>query len=462
MEIQIKYKSACLFMLLIFTILMFLSCDDFLNVDEPFDEVNAEMVFTNESTANATVSELYSKLQEEVLINGGLYGLSVLMGMKSDELIYYGNPSDEFGVFYTNKVLPENSIIANIWNSSYKLIYLCNSILEGLESSTNISTSTKNQLYGEALFIRSLVYFHLANLFGDIPYTEITDYEINRILKKTKKEEIYNLIIEDLIESHSKLSPEYISGERVRVNRFGASALLSRVYLYKEDWNSAEIYASEVINNLSLYQLEDDLTKEFLHDSPSAVLQLKQRQGLWTHEASNFIFEYGPPPMFSLNQDFANSFEEGDLRREHWVREISETNQTWYMSNKYKRFDQNGPFVEYSIVFRLSEQLLNRAEARLKLGDLHGSTDDLNKIRSRAGLQNISISDDLNNLLIQERKSELFCEHGHRWFDLKRWRLSESILSPIKPNWSESHLLLPLPQMELELNPNLQPQNPGY
>lgn len=449
-----------------FSTILFLTlfgCQDFLEVDEPNGEITPELVFNDEATANASVTTLYTKLRDETLITGRLNGLSILMGLYTDELDFYGQSGNDIEYFYTHQILPENNILYSVWNSSYNLIFQCNAIIEGLENSHNITESTKNQLLGETLFVRSLVYFYLTNLFGDIPYTTTTDYKINMNLNRINKDVVYSAIIEDLLDAHSKLNSEYVSGERVRANRFVISALLSRVFLYTENWQEANNYASEVINNTDLYNLETDLTKEFLIDSPSAILQLKsQQQNLATYEAGNFIFESGPPFMIGLSPLIAFNFETGDLRKQHWVREINEGDQTWYMCNKYKRFDLYDSPKEYSIVFRLSEQYLIRAEARLKLGNLNGAADDINQIRNRAGLSSVSLTDNLGAVLIQERKSELFCEHGHRWFDLKRWRIAQETLSPIKPNWRETDILLPLPQIELELNPNLHPQNPGY
>lgn len=457
-----KYFIKSTYIFFTVTLLIILSCQDFLEVDQPLGEIKHELVFNDESTATASVTTLYYKLNEDVLVNGNLYGLASLMGLYSDELVKYEQIGNDFDFFYTHQILPENSVVTSVWNSSYKLIFLCNSILEGLENSPNISESTKNQLIGETIFVRSLVYFYLINLFGDIPYTTSTDYKINMDLERINEDLVYSYITEDLMEARLNLSTEYVTGERVRANRFVVSALLARVFLYTENWQLADFYASEVINSSDLYNMETDISKEFLFDSPSAILQLKQMQGLWTSEASNFIFEFGPPPIFSLNPNLAESFEEGDLRRTYWVKELIDVDQTWYMSNKYKRFDFNGPEKEYSIVFRLAEQFLIRAEAKLKLGNLSGAAEDINHIRNRAGLSPVSMTEDLNDILIQERKAELFCEHGHRWFDLKRWGIAQEILSPIKPNWRETDILLPIPQTELELNPNLQPQNPGY
>ena len=115
-------------------------------------------------------------------------------------------------------------------------------------------------------------------------------------------------------------------------------------------------------------------------------------------------------------------------------------------------------------MLRLSEQYLIRAEARARQGDLIGAKDDLNVIRNAAGLGNTTVATDVAiiDAVLRERRVELFTEYGHRFFDLKRYGKVDSILSVVKPGWDATDILLPLPETELLVNPNLLPQNPGY
>lgn len=98
------------------------------------------------------------------------------------------------------------------------------------------------------------------------------------------------------------------------------------------------------------------------------------------------------------------------------------------------------------------------------MGDLLGSQTDLNTIRNRAGMSNTTATTahGLLEAIHRERQVELFAEQGHRWFDLKRTKKMGSALAELKPNWQETDVLLPIPEAELEINPNLMPQNPGY
>jgi hypothetical protein len=111
----------------------------------------------------------------------------------------------------------------------------------------------------------------------------------------------------------------------------------------------------------------------------------------------------------------------------------------------------------------MAEQYLIRAEATTMLGDMETAKADINKIRSRADLGNTTAvsQGEMLEAILHERMTELFSEHGHRFFDLKRTGNLDSALS-FKLGWESNDRLLPIPEREILLNPNLQPQNEGY
>ena len=143
---------------------------------------------------------------------------------------------------------------------------------------------------------------------------------------------------------------------------------------------------------------------------------------------------------------------------------VNDGTDTYYFPFKYKLDTNSGTSQEYSIIFRLDEQYLIRAEARVHLGKLAEAKNDINKIRQRATLTNTSSStpEELSQAVLQERRVELFTEFGHRWFDLKRTGKAGTVLSVIKPAWKDRDNLLPLPASELLANSHLLPQNQGY
>ncbi len=447
--------------ILLICLFLFLGCEDFLETEDPTGQISPENVYENETTATAAVTTMYAKLRDEVLLTGNTAGLGIQMGLYADELDYYGAPAQSFDFIFQHQILASDVSISKIWNSSYNLIYLTNAAIEGLETSETLSDKTKNQLLGEAQFIRALTYFYLINLFGDVPYCTTTNYETNRKATRLSVNIIYTNIVQDLNDAKTKLGDTYTSSERVRANKWVASALLARVYLYMEQWENAENESSLLIDNTSLYTLETNLKNEFLKTSLSAILQLKTKvAGFSPAEANTFTFVTGPPPIVAMNKDLSAKMENGDLRRLHWVGQVSSGSRTWFYSDKYKQ----GISSQYSTIFRLAEQFLIRAEARVQIGKLSGGKQDINTIRLRAGLPNTPANtiDELLKAIIKERQFELFAEYGHRWFDLRRWGIAEDVLNLVKPGWKQTDIRLPLPETELSMNPNLNPQNPGY
>lgn len=466
--ISITNSKHEIFIRLVISIYLSLSCagcENFIRPDDPVGQIPQNAVFEDEATATAAVMTLYGNLRDNVILTGGTYGMNVLMGYYADELDYYGLPGQAGEAFCSHLIVAADTRVQSIWNQAYGQIYMCNSALEGIEASVNLSQEVKSQLQGEALFIRAITHFYLVNLFGDIPYITTTDYLINMDVSRMSADMVNENILSDLSDARSKLIEEYIQGERIRANKYAVSALLSRVYLYLHRWQDAETESTILLSTPSLFALEEDLSNEFLKGSSSAILQLKPKnQGENTREATVFLFTSGPPLNMALNPAFIGSFEAGDLRRQYWIKEITGGSQVWYAPFKYRQKENSSVTLEYSIVLRLAEQYLIRAEARARTGNLPGAREDLNVIRRRAGLPDTPASTEAEILqaVSDERKFELFTEQGHRWFDLKRTGKAGEILSPLKPNWEPTDVLLPLPESELLLNPNLLPQNPGY
>ncbi|HEY3404724.1 MAG TPA: RagB/SusD family nutrient uptake outer membrane protein, partial [Ohtaekwangia sp.] len=164
----------------------------------------------------------------------------------------------------------------------------------------------------------------------------------------------------------------------------------------------------------------------------------------------------------SVTQGLYDAFEPTDNRRAQWVGSFTNGTTTWYFPHKYKVAAATA-VTEYEMMLRLAEQYLIRAEARAQLENISGAQEDLNAIRSRAGLAGTDADDKAALLLAieQERKAELFAECGHRWLDLKRTGRADAILDPLKTDWQSADALFPIPDAERELNPNLT-QNDGY
>lgn len=444
-------------------LLNLVGCDSFVDVETPNSQLTGVTVFEDRTTANAALIDIYSKLRDTGLLAGNANGSGVCLGLYADELTYYGNTDDNTSFIFNNTMLAATPMASQLWNESYHQIYCANAVIYGCQNSTGLSTADKNQFIGEATFIRALVHFYLMNLNGDVPYITTTDYEVNRLVSRMPTSEVYNNIIADLQQAIALLPEGYVAPDRVRPNRSTASALLARVYLYNGNWAEASNAASAVLNNAE-YVWETDIDKIFLKDCTATIWQFSPKlEGNNTDEGSVFVFQTGPPPFVGLSAELYNSFANDDLRKSHWISSVTDGSSTWYHANKYKQNNNTGTSLEYSIVFRLAEQYLIRAEARARQGELSNAKQDLDMVRSLAGLPNTTAmtSAEIIAAVQQERRFELFTEHGHRFFDLKRNGALNTVLPIVKLGWNSTDIHWPIPETELLANPNLT-QNPGY
>ena len=460
----LQTPSKTLVIILLVT-LQFFSCES-VSVQEPNFLLSNNSVFQDDSTAESAVVGIYSQIMSgSSFASGGQQSITFLAGLSADNFTNYSFSADE-NQFYTNALNATNTTLEqNLWNQGYNHIYAANSVLEGLAGSMAISAETNQRLTGEAKFIRAFCHFYLVNLFGDVPLVTSTDYLKNSSISRTPKEEVYQQIISDLLDAKGSLPDDYTlySGERTRPTSFAASALLARTYLYTEQWTLADEEATELIERPDIFELESNLNDVFLNGSREAIWQLMPVLGTQdTWEGLTYILNTTPPTSVTLSDGFINAFDPMDSRYTQWTSTITDDTQTYHYPFKYK-IKSGGGGNEYSMVLRLAEQFLIRAEARAQLGNIPDASTDLNTIRNRAGLSDTVVNDQngLLNVLAQERRFEFFAEWGHRWLDLKRTSSTGAILTPIKQDWQETDNLYPIPQKEIQNNPNLM-QNPGY
>ncbi|MEY8780892.1 RagB/SusD family nutrient uptake outer membrane protein [Allomuricauda sp. XS_ASV26] len=445
-------------------ILLTLSCEDYLEVDPPKNQLTGEVVFENAATVDAAFAHIYAELRENGFTTGGTQGLSYLMGHYSDELELYSSSLPAVLNYTNNTVLPSDNSVKNLWDTGYGLVYAANALLEGVSSSGSLTEGEKGRFLGEAYFIRAFIHFHLVNLFGEIPYIMTTDYDENKDVGRLELAMVYQNIEDDLLLAKELLALSATDFERFRPDYWTASALLARVYLYQENWQLAIDEASAILGD-SGYALNTDMDRVFLKDSPEILWQLGPGlPGNNTKEAFTFVIVNGPPPNSALTQSLINSFEEGDARLEQWVGSVTDGSETWYFPYKYREYVPTASTQECSIIFRLAEQYLILAEANAQLGNLGPALEFLNTVRGRATLPFLDNLDQASLLqaVQAERRVEFFSEQGHRFFDLKRTGRADAVLALIKPGWESSDRLLPIPESELLLNPNLLPQNEGY
>ncbi|RKR79994.1 RagB/SusD domain-containing protein [Mucilaginibacter gracilis] len=472
MKIILKYSNVHFWLGLIVLTLGFSACKKLVSIPAPVNSITTAETFSTEANATSVLAGIYDHMINTSR-NAGIatYAsgeITLLAGLSADELIAPGQGYDDF---VNNQLLPDNPLIdGNLWAPAYSDIYKANAIIEGVTASTALTPAVKNQLIGEAKFVRAFVNFYLVNLFGDIPLVTTTAWQQTANLKRTTSALVYQQIITDLKDAESLLPIDYSvsGGKRIRPNALCASALLARVYLYTGDYPNAEIEASKVIGN-SAYSLPGDLNSVFLRGSKEAIWQLQVNDNYYpycTPEGNSFIpTDPTNPPVYYLTPQLIVAFEPNDQRKSAWLQVLNISGTDFYYPYKYKI--QQGPATgtpEDYMVLRLGEQYLIRGEARIRQNKIADGISDLNALRNRAGLA--ALSNTLTqsaaiNAVLQERRVELVCEWGHRWLDLKRTKTVDAILSATKPTWKSYQALYPIPANELILNNNLT-QSSGY
>jgi hypothetical protein len=457
------------------------SCKKLVQIPPPANSITTSQVFADSADAAAAISGIYAKIIGQTG-DASCNGLeTILCGLSSDELVSFNNGNTNQTQFYFNALESDNGIVPGCWTTPYTIIYQTNACIEGLQNSTSLTSTTKNQFLGEAKFFRSLFYFYLINFFGNVPYVASINWLQTDTLGNATPLFVYQNIINDLKSAKSLLPSDYSfsSGNRTRVNKLGAAALLARVYLYLQDWKNAKLESDSIINN-NLFSLVD-LDNVFLANSQESILQWQLNTsyvyGTSTNEGVLILpANQNSPPGYYLSSELLNAFDSSDGRKTAWLNQSKYAGVTYVYPYKYKRgrsqVNLNGTATEYYTVFRLAEQYLIRAEAEANGAGSSTSAaiSDLNIIRKRADLPPLSPSlsgDSLMAAIAHERRIELFAEWGHRWFDLRRTAKIDSIMTIITPKknpggvWQNYQQLYPIPLSQLSVNPFLK-QNIGY
>jgi hypothetical protein len=445
-------------------------CKKLIEVDLPIDKNTSEIVFATVPTAVSAMTGIYARMatEEAVLI-------TLRPSAMADE---FKIPAGIGGIFYRNAITIQENW--NSWTPYYRdHIYGVNSVIDGVRKSKTLPARAKAILEGEARFTRAFLYFHLVNNYGAVPLAINIDFVANSNLPRADVDKVYDQIEEDLLFAQQHLDNRYLAKDlftsadnRLRPNKGAATALLARVYLYRKKWAMAETEAGKLIDDLQ-YELVTNLDDVFLKESREAIWLMQNDQlhnsGVNTMLGWYLLPSPGRDPSYYVADDLDQSFETGDQRKLHWTKSHAPGKKYFY---KYKLGEGTRENKEDYIVFRLAEQFLIRAEARAEQNKLTGigsASEDLNRIRFRAGLGNTTATtkETLLDAILNERRIELAAELGHRWYDLKRTGKLDArmiIVAPWKQSaWQPHTALQPIPAFEFRYNPSLRGhQNPGY
>ncbi|GAB4339054.1 MAG: RagB/SusD family nutrient uptake outer membrane protein [Flammeovirgaceae bacterium] len=439
------------------------SCGDELELT-PYQSVSPEEGIKNASDLQVLLVGAY-----EAMTSSNVYGARILMnaelyGLSDDEIVWQGTFPDP-RQFYNKFLLTTNSDVANMWIACYRVINITNLIIENLgviNTENNPSAlATKNRIEGEARAIRAAMHFELLRFYGktfiegaanndaDGGIPIVTKSGDESKVKRNTVAEVYQFIEEELVKAESLLPNAATNG--IYFDKAVAAAYLSRVYLQQYKWASARDAANRVIAS-GKYSLVGDYSDAFNNAEKSTedIFVMKSTEGDNINSMYTFFSVNSRNDIYYVG-GILDMFEGGDTRLDMFDGD----------GNIYK---WNEPLNGNVNVIRLAEMYLTRAEANQVLGTSVGATplEDINTIRRRVGLPDLS-SVTLEDIR-KERKLELIAE-GHAIHDLKRWKRSVvgigSDGNPITYQYNSPALTAPIPQREINVNPNLV-QNEGY
>jgi len=394
----------------------------------------------------------YDKLQ-----SGYLYGGRIWVGgdMLADNVVKSG----DYALVYEeiqmiNKQLsPDNLITAVLWSDGYNAIYIVNRILQAIPLVYGDSISVeRNTIEGECLFIRSMLYFDMVRYFGNptsgfgVPLV-IVPQDITEQPPRATIEDVYTQIIGDL--ERAKTILPLVKNNNNHATSYAAEALLSRVYFYHKDYNKAAIAATDIIES-GQFTLVDSVKDNYLDQTVSSetIFALISTTLDPSCGTLNGYYRIASKPRFIPANSLIKIFLfTGGLADQRYTKLFIESGGKLYTT----KFDNR--YMDVPLI-RLAELYLTRSECRANMGDTVGALADVNVIRARSGLPDLTYT--LQSKLLQdiyyERTKELFFE-GDSFFNMKRL---EKNISNENLLWNDPKLLYKIPQRELDVNPKLE------
>ena len=463
-------------------LLVFTGCRDYLTEIEPGTTLLNDF-FTSTAAAKQNVTGCYVPLMWEY--NNTYLSEWFIGDIVSDDALKGGGSTSDMADAYDMenwRTTSQNTLLLDFYRAQYQGIARCNLAIKyitNMEIGTDsIFTPTmKNNLLGEAHYLRAYYYFRLVRVFAGVPITtEVIDNSDNWGVPRASTEQVYNLILEDLTKANYMLPVRSAmkAEDLGRATKGAAQAMLLKVNLYMASpyWNkqltqdAATYYAAakqwgDSIIASGEYSLcpnyEDNFTLAG-ENGQESVFEIQYMEVPWGDYGEGFGFTAGSFTQILTRsrssligggwgfnhptQNLYDEFEAGDIRRDvailNPVDSLIETPSveiylgSRYLNNKYGMYrdpaDQGGGYGKWSLhatrgplnnrQIRYADVLLMYAEACLGAGDEATARAYINKVRQRVGLADVATAD--NATLRHERRVELAME-GHRWFDLVRW-----------------------------------------
>jgi hypothetical protein len=509
----------------ILILLCLVSCSDEFIETESLTQISEENFFSSESDAVLALNAVYSSLQSKSLYGGNLNGFQGFPGFDGiGDNAYTQFEFEGPALFMEGTLDTRNGFVLNIWTDLYRGIARANSVIVnvGKMSEDIISAESKNNILGQALFLRALFYFNLAVYFEEAPLITTPQTLQEAFVPKNSFDEIVAQITEDLKFAITNLpevanQPSSLFGQATKGSALG---LFARMQLYNKIYdgefgvlnltqqimsmgytlhpNYAELFtipgerSSEIVFSVRFLRGDDTNNGETFSSTFLGTPKVDQRP------MANLVRDYyatdGLPidesPLFNPANEKANRdpralatiYFRGDIFLTDLNRAFSGNSPTGYGMRKYIRnsadAEGNAVFAEGSqdfYVIRYADVLLMRAEALAETGDISGAAALVTQVRARVGMPAVEdVEGNVNqsqmiSIVRHERRVELALE-GLRFMDLKRWnqieqgiqRASSDPVGPYSPQFLGGRsTVFPIPQDEIDVNPQLL-QNPVW
>jgi starch-binding outer membrane protein, SusD/RagB family len=421
------------------------SCTKTLEI-EPYDAVSDEQTIVDKGSAENAVRGAY-----RTLANARYYGASFQTAvLMSGNVLTYTQSGTGQLQFQQHTLTADNNEVAAIWAGIYKTINIANHVITKLPGVNDytLTAAYKNQLLGEAYFIRALSYFDLARTWGGVQIflTPTVTIKERQGVKRSSLEEVYNQVLSDLNTAESLLPATTV---RNRATVKTVRALRARLYLYTQKWSQAENDATSIIADSANYKLVKPYNTFFTRpNTTESVFEL------------SFSAAF-PNSLYSAFRAGGNYYANDSVKAKLTNPALGGTRSTLLNTNGTRPLvalypASNGSDPTYLI--RTAELWLIRAEARAQQNNLTGAVADLNAVRKRSDLAAVDpAGKDAVLLAIENERSLEFAFEPHRWYDLVRTGRADEVLGVTDTD----RFVWPVPAPDRLADPALD-QNKGY
>ncbi|ODM54936.1 RagB/SusD family nutrient uptake outer membrane protein [Elizabethkingia meningoseptica] len=461
---------------------LFAGCknDSFLDIPVEGQKEEAAFFKTQDDAIKAT-NAIYSFLRTW---DNSAFPYQFIFGVPADDVIKGSNPGDAsfINAYDQFTYTASDGGVEGYWNGQWQAVSRANQVISRVPE-INMDAALKERLIAEAKFLRAHFYFNLVRIYGGVPIFDGLQENYNQPRKT--QDEVYNFIISDLTSASQVLPQSFGSADLGRATKGAALGLLSKVYLYKKDWQKAYDTSNQVM--AMGYSLDPDFNHLFRvkgEFGPESVFEVDcactaQYSGSQYAEVQGVRNQFGWG-FFTPSPALENAFEVGDIRKQFTILREGQTTPEGDLIKKgdplavdtynYKAYvpkaDQNATCAQGSVqnirILRFAEILLINAEAANELGNTAVAQTSLNKVRTRAQLGNTTASSqsDLRKAIWHERRVELAME-GDRFVDLVRTGQATTVLASYGYKAGKNELF-PIPFNAITQSQGVLTQNPGY